>query len=451
MKYWAMALGAAAIAAAPAAAQDIAQQPHYGSITLDSGFIPDPHEVVLQAGGTNDARALGGDCRGYVATAPDYNLYYSAGSFPLYFSATSERDTVLVINDPNGNWICDDDDGVGALNPGLEITRPASGLYNVWVGVYSGSGVYAPATLHISELGMGPNPSGGGSGSGGLDYSLPANYGEGSLRSGFLPDPQTVAISAGGNVSVREDVGGGCVGYASAAPDFELTYEAGSFDLFISAVSETDTTLIINDPNGNWVCNDDGAGFPNPGVHIENPSSGVYDIWVGTYSQSGGYPDATLYISELGFAGEFEDEGGTLDWSLPSNYGDVSLSGGFLPDPYTVELLAGGDTEVYGNVTGTGACRGYVTRSPDFELDFEPGSLDLYISAASASDTTLVVNGPDGRWYCDDDGGEGGFNPGILFENPEGGVYDIWVGTYSQRDPVRAILNISEIGFYDND
>ena len=73
-----MALGAA-IAAAPAAAQDIAEQPHYGSITLDSGFIPDPHEVVLQAGGTNDARSLGGDCRGYIATAPDYNLYYTAG------------------------------------------------------------------------------------------------------------------------------------------------------------------------------------------------------------------------------------------------------------------------------------------------------------------------------------------------------------------------------------
>lgn len=453
MKTWALALGAVAIAAAPAAAQDITRNPHYGSITLDSGFVPDPQNVVLQAGGTNDARRLGGDCRGFVATAPDYNLYYTAGAWPLFLSATSSRDTVIVVNDPDGNWICDDDSGEGAFNPGLEIQRPSSGLYNIWVGVYSGSGEYAPATLHISELGMGASPSGGGGGGAGgsLDYSLPANFGEGELQAGFLPDPQTLQLAAGGSVNVNDDIGGNCRGYASAAPDFQLTYTAGSFDLYISAVSDTDTTLIVNDANGNWICDDDGGGFPNPGVLIENPSSGVYDIWVGTYSATSDFPDATLYVSELGFGSELESEETSLDYSLPANYGARSLTGGFTPDPFTVEMLAGGDVEVYGNVTGSGSCRGYVTRSPDFELNFTPGSLSLFISAASASDTTLVVNAPDGSWWCDDDGGEGTLNPGIRFANPQRGVYDIWVGTYSQRDPVPAVLNISELGFYDND
>jgi hypothetical protein len=450
MKIWTLALGAAAIAAAPAAAQDVTANPHYGSITLDSGFIPDPQNVDLQAGGTNDARSLGGDCRGYVATAPDYNLYYTAGTFPLYFSATSDRDTVIVVNDPQGNWLCNDDDGVGAFNPGIEIARPSSGLYNVWVGVYGGSGEYAPARLHISELGMGENPTGGGSG-GSLDWSLPANFGEGELQAGFLPDPQTLELAAGGDVDVNDAIGGSCWGYASSAPDFELSYEAGSYDLYISAMSDTDTTLIVNDPNGNWLCDDDSGGFPNPGLHIENPSSGVYDIWVGTFSPSSDLPDATLFVSELGFGSELASGETTLDYALPANYGAVSLRGGFTPDPHSIELLAGGDVEVYGNVSGAGSCRGYVTRSPDVELEFTPGTLELYISAASASDTTLVVNGPDGTWWCDDDGGEGALNPGIRFANPQAGVYDIWVGTYGQRDPVPAVLNISELGFYDND
>ena len=140
-----------------------------------------------------------------------------------------------------------------------------------------------------------------------------------------------------------------------------------------------------------------------------------------------------------------------LDFALPANYGATTLSGGFTPDPFTVDLHAGGDVSVADAVNGSGPCRGYVTMAPDFALNFTPGSLDLYISAASATDTTLVVNAPDGSWWCDDDGGEGMLDPGIRFTNPQAGVYDIWVGTYSQRDPAPARLNISELGFFDND
>src|SRR5690606_25963391 len=84
------------------------------------------------------------------------------------------------------------------------------------------------------------------------------------------------------------------------APDFDLYWGAGNsgLPLVISANSQTDTTLVVRTPSGQWLCEDDG-GFNgmNPGMRIDNPQAGLYDIWVGTYG--GGTAQATLRISEL--------------------------------------------------------------------------------------------------------------------------------------------------------
>lgn len=451
------ALGVAALAAASVAAQDITQPPSYGSITLDSGFLPDPHSVQLRAGGSIPVNVSGsGACRGHISSAPDFNVYYTAGSFDLFISAMSQSDTTLVVNDPRGNWICDDDGGEGAFNPGVQIERPASGLYNVWVGTYSSSGGTPPTTLFVSEIGFGPRPVGSG---GGLDFTLPANYGGQSLQTGFIPDPVNIQIAAGGNIDVSEaGIGDMCWGYASAAPDYELTYSAGnSFDLFLSATSDRDTVLIVNGPDGRWHCNDDMVGL-NPGIVFDNPQSGVYDIWVGTYSASAGTPPATLSISELGFGvngdasgsgfNPFEGSGsGELDYTLPANYGGQSLQAGFVPDPVNIQIAAGGDIDVSSTSIGD-RCWGYTTAAPDYELTYSAGNtFDLYLSATSDRDTVMIVNAPDGSWHCNDDGAEG-LNPGLVFENPQSGVYDIWVGTYSSSAGTpAATLHISEIEF----
>ena len=132
-------------------AQDYGQDPTYGSVSLSSGFTPDPYTVDLQSGGSIDAESrLGGDCRGYVANAPDFSVNYTSGSFPLIFSVDSGSDTTLVINGPDTNWYCDDDSGEG-LNPSVRFDNPASGRYDVWVGTYSSSEL-RDATLNVSEL-----------------------------------------------------------------------------------------------------------------------------------------------------------------------------------------------------------------------------------------------------------------------------------------------------------
>jgi len=130
------------------------------------------------------------------------------------------------------------------------------------------------------------------------------------------------------------------------------------------------------------------------------------------------------------------------DYGLSPSYGSISLRAGFTPDPYTVSLQSGGSINASNSIGGS--CRGYIANAPDFRVQYSSGSFPLIISVASSSDTTLVVNGPDGRWYCDDDGGDG-LNPSLNFGSPQSGQYDIWVGTYGGSSLQNATLYISEL------
>ena len=129
------------------------------------------------------------------------------------------------------------------------------------------------------------------------------------------------------------------------------------------------------------------------------------------------------------------------DPSAASLNGELNLSAGFPNDPRVIDVAAGGTIDA--SRLG-GNCRGVVANNPDFKVSYSAGSLPLIISVDSKADTTLVINGPDGRWYCDDDGGNG-VNPSIRFNNPQSGRYDIFVGTYSAGSPQPARLFISEV------
>ncbi|WP_203291356.1 hypothetical protein [Maricaulis parjimensis] len=439
------ALVSVAAVSVPAMAQDYSATPSYGSVNLSSGFAPDPYNVQLTSGGVRAASNISSSCRGWIANAPDFSLYYEAGStFDLTIGAVSNSDTTLVINGPSTNWYCDDDSGEG-LNPSITFTNPRSGRYDIWVGSYR-EGDYASATLSISELGLaGGSPSGGGNSYGGIDWSLPANFGSASLRGGFAPDPYTVNVVSGGAYAASS-IDSSCRGWVSGAPDFELSFSAGSLPLTIAAMASGDTTLLVNDPNGNWYCNDDGGEGLNPLLTFSNPASGTYDIWVGSYSE-GRNINATLSISELGRTSGGGGGGGggsygRIDWSLPANFGSVSLRGGFTPDPYRVDIVSGGTHQASEVRSG---CSGWVSAAPDFELTFSPGSLPLILSAASSGDTTILVNDPNGNWHCNDDGGNSGLNPALTFHNPAAGTYDIWIGSYRQGQNLNASLSISEL------
>ena len=141
----------AACLATPAVAQDYNADPIYETVYLEGGFPDDPYVVYLSSGGVNDASAtIGGSCRGFIATSPDVRLNFQPGSLPLIISVDSRADTTLVVNAPDGNWYCSDDDGEG-LNPSIRFDRPMNGRYEIWVGTYGGEGLN-DAALNISEL-----------------------------------------------------------------------------------------------------------------------------------------------------------------------------------------------------------------------------------------------------------------------------------------------------------
>lgn len=437
--------------AGQALAQDISENPTYGTVNLRAGFAPDPHSVTVQAGGQLDTRdTLGGDCRGMVASAPDVDLMYTAGSYPLYISVTSDADTTLVVNGPNGQWYCNDD--YTGLDPALTFGSPQSGLYNVWVGTYSSSAGVPTAQLHFSELQVTTETSTPGKvpPSAGIDWTLPPLFGAVSLSSGFQPDPYVVDVQAGGDQEART-LSDACWGWVTSAPAFDLTYNAGNaFDLSITAMSDVDTTLVVRGPDGTYYCNDDGYGYPNPQVTVMSPQSGLYDIWVGRFGtiNRDEISSAQLAISELERGPDYEEgkipaETSVVDWTLEPNAGSVELTAGFLPDPHVAQVIAGGDRDASGIHD---ACWGYVSEAPDYDVYYDAGTFDLTFTLTSESDTVLVIRAPDGTYHCDDDGA-GYPNPQITFEDPESGLYDVWAGRFgAEGDYVEAQLAVSELG-----
>ncbi|MFN4297977.1 MAG: peptidase S1 [Brevundimonas sp.] len=129
------------------------------------------------------------------------------------------------------------------------------------------------------------------------------------------------------------------------------------------------------------------------------------------------------------------------DFSRSPSFGTVNLSAGFTPDPRTVEVVAGGTINASNAASG---CVGRIASAPDVRLNWSGGgSLPLVFRTRSSRDTTLVINGPDGRWHCDDDSG-GGTNARVIFRNAPSGQYDIWIGTYGEQT-APATLVITEI------
>ena len=131
------------------------------------------------------------------------------------------------------------------------------------------------------------------------DISGDPFYGTARLESGFTPDPHEVEVDVGGTVNAAR-LGRDCEGYISNRPDFRLRFTtSGLLPLYIWVESDTDTTLVINDTDGEWTCDDDSGQGVNPYVKVARPSSGTYDIWVGAFSEENRFEEATLRISEL--------------------------------------------------------------------------------------------------------------------------------------------------------
>tara|TARA_R110000824_G_scaffold336_10_gene2327 strand:- start:8078 stop:10024 length:1947 start_codon:yes stop_codon:yes gene_type:complete len=221
------------------------------------------------------------------------------------------------------------------------------------------------------------------------DPALSPNFGINDLESGFLPDPQLLELAAGGEIYAG-DVDFSCSGYVSEAPDYRVNYAADGQGLGIYTNADIDTTLLINTPNGEWVCNDDHYDLENlnAGYYFENPQAGEYNIWVGVYEESDAFANAILAITEY-----------------PENSWETNLTPTFSQDTFSLRVLNNGNeiqsglaTQVAENLVITNAA--LVSQGDQWIVD-NPRSGAALLASVRAIDMNaglalLDVNGIDG-------------------------------------------------------
>jgi hypothetical protein len=131
----------------------------------------------------------------------------------------------------------------------------------------------------------------------------------------------------------------------------------------------------------------------------------------------------------------------TLNPAGDPRYGRYELAPAFAPSPFTRDALSGGDIEVKALRLGDN-CLGYAASDPDFLIELTSEFNRITFLVASADDTTLIINLPNGSWACDDD--TNGLNPALVLHDAPAGAYRLWIGSYSAETYDESILYISQ-------
>jgi hypothetical protein len=122
----------------------------YGDATLSAGFEPTPFWAGIKGGGTVSLRDCGFEWEGAVDPRPDLRLHWDGEAPRLAIYVEAEEDLILLVRDPEGHWLYDDN-GWGR-NPLIVITGPTPGDYVIFIGSRN-MAEHIPVRLLISETG----------------------------------------------------------------------------------------------------------------------------------------------------------------------------------------------------------------------------------------------------------------------------------------------------------
>lgn len=272
------------------------------TINLDAGFVLDPLIVSVNGGGSLDATTLGPNCVGYINPVPTVQVNWTGEADFLRAFFYSDHDSVLVVQSPDGNYLCNDDVSPMLLDASLELTEPETGLYSVWVGsfapeqlipgflVFTDNPQITAASFNIDTLVqreftpemaeepvMLPVDT--------LQLDASANALNMTLASG--DEPLVEAITTAGDVPLFDidHENSACTGYIDDVPTLAFSWSGMTDNLRVYFESDHDTTLLVVTPEGSFLCNDDTAGINNlnPSIHIPTPSEGEYLVFVGRF------------------------------------------------------------------------------------------------------------------------------------------------------------------------
>jgi serine protease Do len=209
---------------------------------------------------------------------------------------------VLLIQTPDGKFVCNDNTNAALLDPTVTLTKPAQGRYNVWLGsarardlipgflVFTGKGDVSSGGLALPNLVKRPAQP----------EVLPLNNRLASAATRVAEavasvktaeklapggGPLTAQVTATGNLPAPEVATGDslCGGLITVAPNYAFEWSGQAKALGVMFEGDSDATVIVRTPDGTFVCADDADGNANlnPLVILAGPASGRYLIWVG--------------------------------------------------------------------------------------------------------------------------------------------------------------------------
>jgi hypothetical protein len=288
------ALAAGALVAMPDARAQLQMMPDappaLGTVGLDAASLTAPgRRLDAMAGGQVQVPGtLGTGCLGWVPAAPSVALRLTALVPVLAISAQASLDTTLVVRLPDGTYSCNDD--YLGTNPVAVVGGAPAGTYTVWIGTYQQQTAQIPVALTFAssapqQVVQGPGPPQPGPVVGRMDPAATPRFGDMTAQAAIRPDPRRIAVTSGGDQLVDRTIGGSCLGYVTTEPSYRVTLgRARRFLTFWVEAGGTDTTLVIQQPDGSFICNDDCNGL-EPSVEIQTAAAGVYNVWVGSYHQ----------------------------------------------------------------------------------------------------------------------------------------------------------------------
>lgn len=244
------------------------------------------------------------------------------------------------------------------------------------------------------------------------DYSEPATYGDYTISA--AGQSHQIDVVAGGETDAS-GLGGACAGQIATAPDVQLDLQSGGAPLTFRVDSDIDTTLVVNTATGQWICDDDSGDDLNALIAIADPTTGIYDIWVGAFSDDENYSSTTLTISQ---------------GAVPSA-------------PAVASVPTGVDRLERGTLQAGDATRGDGQYQDVYTFDGRAGESVVFDLRSDEFDTYLQVTSPSGQVSYNDDY-LGDLSRSLLaLDLDETGQYSIAVTSFDTEETGAYTLSIS--------
>lgn len=285
------------------------------------------------------------------------------------------------------------------------------------------------------------------------------------MKAGFALDPFLVSLNGGGEVDAST-FNTSCVGYINDKPVLTARWTGAVDQLRVFFYSDSDSTLVIKQPDGSYLCADDLAdNVLDPEITVANPVTGTYQVWIGSFDANQlipgllvitARPDVSLTEfnpSKLVKRDPIKPEVEVADTSSEAIAAKEAVTNtepiatdAVITEATTVSatLVASGTVPSF-EVTGDEAvCGGMIGDIPDYVVEVSEGLPALRIMFEAEQDTSLVVVHAEAGSFCADDSADGtNANPIVDIEAPAPGYYGIYVGRFKDDEPITGTLTVT--------